>query len=73
MASVNIGSNSELFVVMDGNKIGGIYRWRDDANAHSEAVGGSVIVQPIRYEMPGWVKTMISSAKEKAAQQSRRG
>lgn len=73
MANGTIGTNSELFVVMDGSKVGGIYRWRDDANAHSEAVGGNVIVQPVRYELPGWVKTMVGSAKEKAAQQSRRG
>lgn len=57
---------SEVFVVMDGNKVGGIYCWRDDANTHAQVVGGSVVVQQVKYEIPGWVKTMADSAKEKA-------
>lgn len=57
---------SEVYVVMDGNKVGGIYQWRDDANAHAQAVGGTIVVQQVKYETPGWVKTMVESAQEKA-------
>lgn len=63
-------TSTEIFVVMDGNKIGGLYRWRDDANSHAQAVGGAVVIQQIRNEIPGWVKTMIDSAVSKSQMQS---
>jgi hypothetical protein len=63
-------TSTEVFVVMDGNKIGGLYRWRDDANSHAQAIGGAVVTQQVRNEIPGWVKTMIDSAVGKAQMQS---
>jgi hypothetical protein len=62
--------STELFVVMDGNKIGGLYRWRNDASAHAQVVGGAVVIQQVRTEIPGWVKTMIDAAVDKAQMQS---
>lgn len=71
MANISNGfNNGEVFVVMDGTKVGGIYRWRDDANDHAIAIGGNVVVQQIRNEIPGWVKTMVDSAKDKARMQN---
>jgi hypothetical protein len=61
---------NDVFVVMEGSKIGGVYRWRDDANAHAQAVGGLVVVQGIKNKIPGWVETMVASAKEKAEMQN---
>lgn len=63
-------SSTEVFVVMDGNKIGGLYRWRDDANSHAQAIGGVVVNQQVKNEVPGWVKTMIDAAVGKAQMQS---
>lgn len=48
----------------------GIYRYRDDADAHAEVVGGKVILQQIKEETPGWVSTMLEAGKEKARMQS---
>lgn len=61
---------NDVFVVMEGAKIGGVYRWRDDANVHAQAVGGAVVVQGIKNKIPGWVETMVASAKEKAQMQN---
>jgi hypothetical protein len=55
---------------MDGPKIGAIYRWRDDANSHAQVSGGTIVVQQIKSSTPGWVKTMVDSAQEKARLQS---
>lgn len=62
----NTHQSSEVFVVMEGSKIGGVYQWRDDANAHAQVSGGTIVVQQVRYSTPGWVKTMVDSAQEKA-------
>jgi hypothetical protein len=63
---------AELYVVMDGGKIAGIYQWKADAREHAAAVAGTVIVQQVRYELPGWVATMVKAAKDKAIQQAGR-
>jgi len=63
---------TELYVVMDGGKVAGIYQWKADAREHAAAVAGTVIVQQVRYELPGWVVTMIKAAKDKAVQQAGR-
>lgn len=63
-------NSKDVFVVMDNNKVAGIYQWREDAKAHAVACGGNVIVQQLRFETPTWVKTMNDSAQEKAKQQS---
>jgi hypothetical protein len=60
------GQPKDVFVVMEGSKVSGIYQWREDAKAHAVACGGNVIVQQLRFETPGWVKTMNESAQEKA-------
>lgn len=62
--------SSDVFVVMDGARIGGVYRYREDATMHAQACGGSVVVQPTRNELPGWVRVMVDEAKEKARMQS---
>jgi len=64
------GGVTEVFVVMDGSKVGGIYCWRDDANSHAQAVGGTVVVQQVKYEIPSWVRIMVDSATEKARMQN---
>ena len=61
---------NDVYVVMDGNKVGGVYVYREDAQAHATAIGGNMITQPIRREVPGWVQTMVDSAKEKARMQN---
>lgn len=63
---------TELYVVMDGGKVAGIYQWKADAREHAAAVAGTVIVQQVRYELPGWVVTMIKAAKDRAVQQAGR-
>lgn len=60
----------DVFVVLEGSKMAGIYRYRDDADAHAEVVGGKVILQQIKEETPGWVSTMLEAGKEKARMQS---
>ncbi len=60
----------DVFVVLEGSKVGGIYRYRDDADAHAEVVGGKVILQQIKEETPGWVSTMLEAGREKARMQS---
>lgn len=62
-------SSRDLYVVMEGNKVAGIYQYREDAKAHALACGGNVIVQQLRLEIPTWVRTMNDSAMEKAKQQ----
>ena len=66
---MNGQSNKDVYVVMEGSKVAGIYQWRDDAKAHAVACGGNMIVQQLRYETPAWVRTMNDSAQEKAKQQ----
>jgi hypothetical protein len=69
-----MGSNSQtkdVYVVMEGSKVAGIYQWRDDAKSHATACGGNVVVQQLRYEIPIWVKTMNESAQEKAKLQGK--
>ena len=63
-------NTEEVYVVTEGSKISGVYRWRDDAATHAQAVGGVVVVQSIKNQVPGWVTTMVESAKEKAHLQS---
>lgn len=60
----------DVFVVLEGSKMAGIYRYRDDADAHAEVVGGKVILQQIKEETPGWVSTMLEAGREKARMQS---
>lgn len=60
------GQSKDVYVVMEGSKVAGIYQWRDDAKSHAVACGGNVIVQQLRYETPAWVKSMNDSAQEKA-------
>lgn len=62
--------NSEIYIVMEGPKVGGVYYMREDANSHAKVVAGNVIVQQIRYSIPPWVKTMNDSAIEKARLQN---
>lgn len=62
--------NSDVFVVMEGTRIAGVYRYREDAQAHAQACAGNLIVQPIRNEIPGWVQTMVDASKEKARLQN---
>jgi hypothetical protein len=62
--------SNDVFVVMEGAKIAGVYRYREDAVSHAQACGGNFIVQPIRNEVPGWVQVMVDSAKKKAQMQS---
>lgn len=62
--------NNDVFVVMDGPRLAGVYRYREDAAAHAQACGGNYVVQPIRVEIPSWVQTMVDSAKEKARMQN---
>ena len=63
-------SDNEVYVVMEGTKISGIYHYKDDAKDHASAIGGTVISQTVRYKKPTWVLTMIDSAQEKARLQS---
>lgn len=65
-----VSENSEIYVVMEGSKIGGVYYMREDANSHASAIAGSVVVQQIRYNLPTWVKTMTESSVEKARLQN---
>lgn len=72
---MKMGSNTQLaaqevYVVMDGNKVGGIYHWKEDAQEHAQAVGGMLITQNVRYGIPTWIKTMNESALEKARLQN---
>ena len=60
------GQSRDVYVVMEGNKIAGVYNWREDAKQHAVTCGGNVVVQQLRFEIPGWVKTMNDSAQEKA-------
>jgi len=60
----------DVFVVLEGTKVAGIYRYRDDADAHAGVVGGKVVLQQIKEETPGWVSTMLEASKEKARMQS---
>lgn len=62
--------NNEVFVVMDGTRLAGVYRYREDAASHAQACAGNYVVQPIRNEIPGWVQTMVDAAKEKARLQN---
>lgn len=62
--------NNDVFVVMEGSRIAGVYRYREDANTHAQVCSGNVIVQTTRTELPGWVQVMVDSAKEKARMQS---
>ena len=68
---MTIQQSKDVYVVMEGSKVAGIYHWREDANSHAGACGGHVIVQQIRYDTPTWVKSMNESAQEKARLQSR--
>lgn len=62
--------NNDVFVVMDGARLAGVYRYREDASAHAQVCGGNFVVQPIRNEIPPWVRTMVDSATEKARMQN---
>jgi hypothetical protein len=62
--------NNELFIVMDGSKVAGIYRWRDDAESHAQICGGRLVIQSIRESLPSWVQVMVDEAKNKARMQS---
>lgn len=64
-----MAQSSEVFVVLDGMKVGGIYHWREDADTHAQAVGGSVIRQPVKTEVPGWVQVMLEQSKGLAKMQ----
>lgn len=61
---------NDVYVVMEGGKISGVYKYREDAKEHAQAVGGSVITQQLKTQLPGWVSTMIESAQEKARLQN---
>lgn len=62
--------SNELFIVLEGTKIVGVYRYRDDAAAHSQVCGGRFVVQSIRETLPTWVQVMIDEAKDKARMQN---
>jgi len=62
--------NKELFIVMDGSKVAGIYRWREDAETHSQICGGRLVIQSVREELPAWVQVMVEDAKTKAKMQN---
>ncbi len=62
--------NNELFIVMAGPKIAGIYRWREDAEAHAQVCAGRLVIQSIRESLPSWVQVMVDEAKNKAKMQS---
>lgn len=62
--------SNDVFVVMEGSKIAGVYRYREDAVSHAQVCGGSFVVQPIRNEIPGWVQVMVDAAKKKAQMQN---
>ena len=65
-------AQSEVFVVLDGTKVGGIYHWREDADAHAQAVGGTVMRQAVKTEVPGWVQVMLEKSKGLAKMQGAR-
>lgn len=62
--------NNDVFVVFDGPKLAGVYRYREDAANHAQACGGNYVVQPIRNEIPSWVQVMVDASKEKARLQN---
>lgn len=59
----------EVYVVTEGNRVAGVYYWREDAQAHAQVVGGVVVVQQLRYELSVGIKVMVDAAKEKARAQ----
>lgn len=61
---------NDIYVVLEGSRLGGIYKYREDAHTHAQAVGGNVVTQQVRTELPSWVNTMVESAKEKARLQN---
>lgn len=62
--------SNELFIVMEGSKIAGIYRWREDAESHAQICAGRLVIQSIRESLPSWVQVMVDEAKNKARMQS---
>ena len=66
MSSTTNNTTTDLYAVMAGGKLGGIYRFREDANTHAEVAGGVVVVQQVKNDVPAWVKTMAEASKEKA-------
>lgn len=62
--------SNDVFVVFDGTKLAGLYRYREDAASHAQACGGNFVVQQVRNEIPTWVQVMVDAAKEKARLQS---
>ena len=62
--------NNELFVVFEGSKLAGIYRWREDAESHAQICGGRLLVQTVRESLPSWVQVMVDEAKNKARMQN---
>jgi hypothetical protein len=63
-------NTNDVYVVIEGAKIGGVYSCRDDADSHAQAVGGNVVVQGVKNKIPVWVGTMLAAAKEKALMQN---
>jgi hypothetical protein len=58
--------SNNLFVVFEGHKVAGIYAHREDAEKHSQVIGGRMIVQELRHSTPVWVETMLAQARETA-------
>lgn len=56
--------SNNLFVVLEGHKIAGIYSNRDDADKHAQVVGGRILVQEVKHCLPVWVETMLKQAKD---------
>jgi hypothetical protein len=67
----NNTSPAEVFLVLEGTKVVGVYFWQEDAKNHAEAVGGKVITQSVKFDLPGWVKVVLDDKKLKAQMQSR--
>lgn len=63
-------NTNDVYIVIEGAKIGGVYSYRDDADCHAQAVGGIVVVQGVKNKIPVWVGTMLAAAKEKALMQN---
>lgn len=64
-------SNNDVYIVLEGTKIAGLYHYKDDAKDHASAIGGTVLLQQIKYKLPVWVSTMKESSELKAKQQSK--
>lgn len=61
---------NDIYVVLEGSRLGGVYKYREDAVTHAQAIGGTVITQQVKTEVPTWVTSMVEAAQEKAKLQN---